>query len=220
MSGVEHPALVARWHRLLGDAGLEPVADPSPVSHLDALVARYREPHRRYHGVAHLAAVLRTLDELLAPEPVSPSVRFAAWFHDAVYDATAAAGANEAASADLADDVLGALDAPAALVGDVRSLIVATAAHLPVAVAQCAALLDADLAVLGGTEPAYRRYAEGIRLEYAHLDDATYRAGRAAVLERFLGRDRLYFTAVGVARFEAAARANLAAELARLTRPG
>lgn len=66
---------------------------------MDALVARYREPHRRYHGVAHLAAVLRTLDELLAPEPASPAVRFAAWFHDAVYDPTAPAGANEAASA-------------------------------------------------------------------------------------------------------------------------
>lgn len=217
MSALDQPTPAERWHHLV--AGAVPGAGVEAMTAMDALVARYREPHRRYHGVAHLAAVLRTLDELLATEPASPAVRFAAWFHDAVYDPTAPAGANEAASAELAGEVLGMLGAPPAMVADVRALILATAVHQPVAVAQCAALLDADLSVLGGTAEAYERYAAGIRFEYGHLDDASYRAGRAAVLQRFLDRPRLYFSAAGAARFEAAARRNLLAELARLTLP-
>jgi predicted metal-dependent HD superfamily phosphohydrolase len=55
---------------------------------LDDLLGRFREPHRRYHTVKHLASVLATADELLqdvaVPDP--GAVRLGAWFHDAVYD--------------------------------------------------------------------------------------------------------------------------------------
>ena len=92
------------------------------------------------------------------------------------------------------------------------------ASHAPAGPADPAAvaLLDADLAVLGAAPAVYQRYAADIRREYAHVPDAAYRAGRARVLQAFLGRDAIYRHPVTHAEGEAAARANLAAELAGL----
>ena len=48
------------------------------------------------------------------------------------------------------------------------------------------------------------------------MPEDRFRAGRAAVLDGFFARDRLFFTEAGRARYEAAARENLARELAAL----
>ncbi|PNW74159.1 hypothetical protein CHLRE_13g587650v5 [Chlamydomonas reinhardtii] len=80
-----------------------------------------------------------------------------------------------------------------------------------------ALLLDADLSALGGSPQAYAAYAADIRAEYQpHYGAAAYAAGRCRVLRGFLQRPELYFTSRGRSQHEAAARANLAAELAEL----
>ncbi len=79
-----------------------------------------------------------------------------------------------------------------------------------------ALLLDADLAILAAPPRRYAAYADGVRAEYAAVPERTFRAGRADVLARLLTRERLYVTATAQQRWEAAARANLTAELARL----
>ncbi|MCR8676396.1 non-ribosomal peptide synthetase, partial [Micrococcus sp. HG099] len=79
-----------------------------------------------------------------------------------------------------------------------------------------ALLCDADLEVLGRSPEAYRRYVQAVRRDFAHVPDADWARGRAAVLESLLGAERLYRTAPGRARWEAAARRNLEAELADL----
>jgi predicted metal-dependent HD superfamily phosphohydrolase len=186
------------------------------------LLARYAEPHRRYHGVAHLEAVLTTLDELSAARPAALerpagpalAVRLAAWFHDAVYDP--AAPDNEEASAALARSELLELDVAGEVIAAVERLVLATKTHTPCADAGAEALLDADLSVLGAPPEVYDRYAAAIRAEYAHVPDAAFRTGRQVVLAAFLARPTLFFTASGRARFEGPARANLRRELARL----
>ena len=77
-------------------------------------------------------------------------------------------------------------------------------------------LLDADLAVLGSEPNAYAAYATGVRVEYGHLTDEEWRAGRAVVLQHLLGRDHLYASAPAREWWEARADANLTAELASL----
>ena len=187
------------------------------VAAFESLLGRYREPQRRYHGVAHVLRVLRTIDELLpeadAIEPAA--IRLAAWYHDAIYDPRAPAGHNEAASAALAERDLGALGQPAERVAAVRRLVLVTAGHDP-ADGDEAVLCDADLAVLAADPATYTAYATGVRVEYGHVDDAAWRQGRAAVLRTFLDRPVLFHTPT-MARRDAAARANLAAELATLT---
>jgi predicted metal-dependent HD superfamily phosphohydrolase len=77
-------------------------------------------------------------------------------------------------------------------------------------------LLDADLLILGMPEGSYRAYARAIRQEYAWVDDAAYRAGRARVLRSFLERERIYATPELHDACEEQARANLNAELREL----
>ena len=79
-----------------------------------------------------------------------------------------------------------------------------------------AALLDADLAILGASAERYTRYAADVRREYAWVPDAEYRKGRAAVLEMFLARPRLYWHDVMYQEGEERARQNMRDELARL----
>lgn len=183
------------------------------------LRARYREPHRRYHDEHHLDAVLAAIDELADQASDVEAVRLAAWFHDCVYDPTRSD--NEQASADLAATLLPTYDYPADLVAEVRRLIMVTAEHRPVEGDQNGAVLsDADLAVLGAARPVYDAYARAVREEYAHVSDADFTTGRAAVLRGLLSARPLFRTALGRERWETAARANLRRELAGLLSAG
>jgi predicted metal-dependent HD superfamily phosphohydrolase len=186
-----------------------------PVSLVAELYARYEEPWRRYHDRRHLVAVLAYVDELAGLAGDADAVRMAAWFHDAVYDP--GRQDNEAASADLAQELLPAHDVAADQVAEVVRLVRLTAAHDPVdGDANGAVLCDADLAVLGGDPAAYQAYVDRVREEHRGLDDATFAAGRAPVLEALLAQPQLFRTATARERWDAPARRNLAAEIGDL----
>lgn len=186
---------------------------------VESVLARHREPHRRYHTVAHVASVLRVIEDLLehVHVPSRPVLEVAALFHDAVYDPRASD--NEARSAAWAVQVVDELGWSADDVGTVRRLVLATAGHEvdPGDVAG-AVLLDADLSVLGADAVGYAAYVAGVRAEYAHVDDDAWRIGRAAVLRSFLEREHIFTSVPMRAAREPQARANLGAELAQLSR--
>lgn len=195
----------------------------------EALVARYREPGRCYHTVAHVAAVLEHVDELVAAgEPVTDlaAVRLAAWYHDAVV--TLSGRGDEERSAVLAGQDLRALGMDPPRVERVARLVRATADHRADD-ADGRLLVDADLAVLGASPAAYDAYAAAVRGEYVRpgpggdgqgVDEATFARGRAAVLRALLDRDPLFSTPTLRARAEAQARRNLRRELAALEASG
>ncbi len=203
------------WRRLVG-VNTGRAGDAA----LDELLARHRQPHRRYHTATHVMWVLRHIDDLAADStPVDlDAVRAAALFHDAVYDPRSPT--NEHDSAVLARRVLADCGWEAARVERVAALIELTAGHDPAGDTDLGAdiLLDADLAILGAEPADYRAYVTGVRVEYAHVDDDGWRTGRAAVLRSFLDRPAIYRTASMQAARERRARANLSAELADLHR--
>ena len=183
------------------------------------LLARHDEPWRSYHTGLHLAEVLAELDRLApwSAAAASAEVRLAAWFHDAVYDPEAGAGANEEASAVLAASRLSALGVPAGVVAEVGRLVRLTAGHVvadgdPAG----AAMVDADLAILAADPGRYDRYAAQVRAEYRHVPDDLWRRGRAGVLRRFAAADRLYAVPVPDDDRDERARLNLRRELAAL----
>jgi predicted metal-dependent HD superfamily phosphohydrolase len=141
-------------------------------------------------------------------------VELAIWFHDAVYDPRAKD--NEARSAFLAAERLGPLGVPVVTVVRVMGLIRSTE-HLATAKTptdrDTAVILDADLAILGAAEDRYRRYAADIRKEYAFVPDEKYREGRAAVLQTFQSRPRIFHTQQLFEERDARARDNLGREL-------
>lgn len=177
------------WFRLLQRYGVAPALVFPPF---ELLAAAYTAPDRHYHNLEHLDEVFRTAGRLAAITDDTGPLHLAIWFHDVVYDPRARD--NEARSASLAVDLLGPIGVPAAVLDRVTRMIQATAhlGHQEPGDRDTATLLDADLAILGAPEDRYRRYAADIRREYSWVPDAEYRPGRAAVLERFMARPRLY----------------------------
>jgi predicted metal-dependent HD superfamily phosphohydrolase len=184
------------------------------------LAARYAEPHRRYHGHAHVRAVVRDAAvlarELRLPADERAVLTIAAGAHDVVYDGHP--GDDERRSASWARDWLARAGVAQAHVARAADLVLATVTHLAAPDDLTAwALLDADLAILGADPGTYDRYRAAVREEYAALDEWAWRTGRAAVMAKLLARDPLYGTGAARQRWEAAARANIARELETLT---
>ncbi|MGK5115128.1 HD domain-containing protein [Geodermatophilus sp. CPCC 205506] len=195
------------WAELAGDS-------PTSRTEWAAVVAAWSEPHRRYHDLAHLAAVLGLVGELSAAAADPAAVRLAAWYHDVVYDPRR--GDNEQVSAERARAGLRGL-VPEERVAEVVRLVLLTARHDPAPDDPNGAVLcDADLAVLAGPPAAYAGYASAIRAEYGHLSDAEFTAGRTAVLEHLLALPALYRLPAVAAEWTPLARANIAAELSLL----
>jgi predicted metal-dependent HD superfamily phosphohydrolase len=195
------------WAELAGDS-------PTSRTEWAALVAAWSEPHRRYHDLAHLAAVLGLVGELATAAADPAAVLLAAWYHDAVYDPTRPD--NERVSAQRARAGLRGL-VPDERIDAVERLVLLTAGHDPEpGDADGAVLCDADLAVLAGPPDAYAAYASAVREEYGHLSDEAFTAGRIAVLEQLLALPVLYRLPAVADAWTPRARANLTAELTLL----
>jgi predicted metal-dependent HD superfamily phosphohydrolase len=195
------------WAQLAGDS-------PTSRTEWAAVVAAWSEPHRRYHDLRHLAAVLGLVGELAGAATDPDAVRLAAWYHDVVYDPRRSD--NEQVSAERARAGLRGL-VPEERVVEVVRLVLLTAGHDPAPDdADGAVLCDADLAVLAGPPEAYATYASAVREEYGHLSDAEFTAGRTAVLEHLLALPALYRLPAVADEWTPRARANLAAELSLL----
>ena len=202
------PELELAWQRHIG-------ADQRL---LDRLLARHREKQRRYHTAAHVAWVIRHVEELGVVEPVDhlDEVVAAAFYHDAIYEPTHPA--NERASARLARRDLATLGWSDDRTERVGVMIEATAHQSPDAPSgDTAILLDADLAILPADPAAYSDYVSGVRAEYRHVDDDEWRTGRTSVLQGFIDHTSIYSTPTARERWERRARANIAAELAALS---
>lgn len=181
----------------------------------EELMARYGEPHRRYHTREHLAAVLDLVDEWADAASDPDAVRLAAWFHDAVYDPER--GDNEERSERLARRMLADTDLATERVEEVARLVLLTKTHGPAAGdANGQVLCDADLSILGSDPARYAAYAAAVREEYGFVPDDLFVAGRADVLSGLLELPSLYSTPAAKDRFEAAARRNLETELTLL----
>jgi predicted metal-dependent HD superfamily phosphohydrolase len=178
---------------------------PEPLRRF--VLTELASPRRHWHGLLHHALMLRTVAKAGHDELATRRLVLAVLFHDIVYDATR--GDNEEASAAVARRWLDGAEADA-----VAAMILATKRHDLATDSVTRTLLEADLAILWTpSERLYALYADGIRREYAHVPDADYRNGRAAVLAKL--RDQLtpFLSEERAARLAS----NLDGEIARLT---
>lgn len=191
------------------------------ATRLDAVLRMWSQPQRAYHGAEHLDRMLGATkwlaDELDVRDPaVTVSLELAVWYHDAVYDARSTD--NEARSAELARQSLGGL-LPDRTVAQVARLVLLTAGHsVSEDDLEGCLVVDADLSILGAEPAVYDNYRRGVRAEYAHLDEATFIAGRSAFLRGMLERSRVFNTAPARLAWQARAHDNMADELEILGR--
>jgi predicted metal-dependent HD superfamily phosphohydrolase len=187
------------------------------------LLELYRAPDRHYHGASHIEAMLNLFEANRARFADPSAVEAAIWFHDAIYDSRRSD--NETKSAEFAAAKL-AGHADDNRLARIAALILATATHeLPEgaddAARQDAALfLDLDLSILGAPGDAFDAYEAGVRREYGWVDEAAWRAGRAAMLRKFLDRPIIFQTEIFRQRYEKTARDNIARSLTALTGQG
>lgn len=218
--------LASRWDHLLPQH-----------SHIGAeLLDRWHEPHRIYHGPAHLRHALDSHALLLQLSPISqprpqpqpqPSIvveNLALWFHDAIYTtAGSPPGTDETLSAQLAVDLLGPTvssngDLTAPQVDEVARLVLITQEHNPRPEDEAGARVnDADLAVLGSAPDRYARYTKQVRTEFRDIPDERFSQGRATILTKLLRQGTLFRTPAAANRWEQQAQHNLRTELAHLT---
>jgi pantetheine-phosphate adenylyltransferase len=184
--------------------------------------AAYGNQARAYHNLDHLVHGLTEIAVWAANTGADADsvalLKKAFWFHDAVYATQPGEVSNEEASAALW--VSSGLDAANAT--SVVALIRATdhaqrgAIDHPLA----AAMIGADLAILGAAPENYDAYAQSVRQEYSWMPEAEYRAGRQAVLTHFdqaALNGKLFADPYFADLYQEAARENLAEEISGLS---
>jgi predicted metal-dependent HD superfamily phosphohydrolase len=194
------------WKTLLHGWGVAPIqADRT----FEEIVHAYFGSGRFYHTLDHAMDVLATVENLASHTKNLNAVKLATWLHDVIYDSKASD--NEERSARYAERLCQELSIPEGSL--VASLVRKTKTHDAGADADAQVLIDADLAILGASEPVYRDYAERIRQEYTWVPEADHRKGRRRVLENFLSRPKIFHF---LSQLEDPARRNMVAEIARL----
>ena len=190
--------------------------DPALKAELKAL---HSGADRHYHGLRHVEELLRLAGEYRGELTDPDAVEAAIWFHDAIYDSRKTD--NELRSAALARERLSGRVEPKRL-RHIIGMIEATAGHElpefddPAASWDAALFLDMDLSILGAPRDIFDAYEDAVRREYHWVAEADWRAGRRAVLERFLTRAYLFHTDLFRATLEIRARENLLHSLQRV----
>lgn len=205
---------IGEWRRLWGQLG----AGSINGGLMNQLVAAYSEHHRHYHTLQHLRECLAHAEAVrtLARHPAE--LELALWFHDAVYDPRRQD--NEERSARWAQASVLAAGCAQEVADRVGALVLATRDHRATdGDIDTRLMLDIDLSILGTSYARFDEYERQVRAEYAHVDDATFRAGRSRFVQELLARPALYATDVYRDTLEARARENLQRSLAATGRP-
>ena len=210
----DREALKERWDALMRALLRDPDGE-AERRYGEEFIEAWREPHRRYHGPAHLIAMLDRLERWADRADDPALLRLAAFAHDAVYRCEP--GKDERESALMAEVCGVGLGLSGARIDRMRRWIEATAGHAPQPDNDGKLFLDADLEILASEPDAYMAYAKAIREEYAAVPEALFRAGRAAAMGRFLERPTIYQHPRTPSSWERRARENLAREIAALT---
>lgn len=190
-----------------------------PKELIEGLKTRYSEPQRHYHTWEHVGALLRHWEAFRSQMNEPELVLWALYYHDAIYDPQAPD--NEEKSAELFC-VEAAPQLSPDQVAFVNDIIIGTKSHQLTGEwtgsrrDDMALFLDLDLSIFAAPKPVFDTYEQNVRKEYAFVPLEKFRAGRAAILKRFLDRDRIYFSAQCFEIWEEPARANLEKSIAAL----
>ena len=182
--------LKARWGRLAQALLLPADVTQSAWTEIEAA---YTEPHRSYHTLTHIEAVLSGLDihrDLFNDAHIA---ELALVYHDLVYDP--ARHDNESLSAaGLTARLSDHLDGNR--LKHACSHIEATRHHDETPDRDTNLVLDLDMSVLGAAWADYLAYARGVYAEYAPIyGSEAYAVGRVKLfLEPTLAKDRIFLT--------------------------
>jgi predicted metal-dependent HD superfamily phosphohydrolase len=175
------------------------------------LVNHYSENGRYYHDLTHIQRILNVVTSHKEQVRDFRSLELAVWFHDVIWEAEALD--NEARSAEYAENVLSELGLPSEIAARVSDMIMATTHNFPVEDKDAQILVDADLSPLGADEEDFKKQSRAIRKEFSWIPDDVYKASRVQLMNRFLSRERIFYTEQFYNSYEAQARRNIQREI-------
>ena len=176
------------------------------------ILQHYSEKDRHYHNLTHIQKMLDF--SFMYEDKIQDidTLQVAIFYHDIIYNSLSKN--NEIDSATLAVEQLSSTNFPKEKIRLVEQFIVSTQKHfLLIAHSDLDYFLDFDLAILGTERTVYEDYAEKIRKEYKWVPSFLYNKNRKKVLQHFLEREHIYFTATFRNQYEIIARENLVFEI-------
>ena len=191
--------------------GIGAAEDVETFEMLDAL---YSQPSRFYHDKTHVTECLSQFQKYRVHAQRPFEIEIAIWFHDAIYDTTAAD--NEEKSAELAEQRLALLKPDVDVISRVVDMILATKTH-EVSTSDSELMVDVDLGILGTPGDVFETYDQNIRKEYHWVPKEVYIPGRVKVLQSFLDREVIYHTTQIRHEYDRQARRNLSKKITELS---
>lgn len=180
------------------------------------LDAKYSASGRHYHNWRHISSMLEDLDAFHDEISDLNAVKWAIFYHDAVYSPFRKN--NEEKSAELAAKHMQKLAIDEETISKVQRMIIRTKNHYQNDVTDdndTFLLLDLDLSILSVSDFEYELYTQKIRKEYSWVPGFTYKSKRKVLLQQYLNAERIYRTAT-FQHLETAARENLQREISLL----
>lgn len=212
MNAIKINALKTHYYQLLS---LFAIDKQDIEQYWQALCCLYQQPHRFYHNLSHIDAMLDKFLDIQARIDDKSAVLFAIFYHDCIYHTPKKSQSNEQLSADYFYQHFHGL-LPDDLVKKVCCFILATERHqLLLQDSDLAYFLDLDLSILAEDHTIYQHYCQNIQKEYAHIHPLLYKMGRAKMLSQFLLKKRIFYSDYFF-RHETTARNNLKNELKNL----
>lgn len=217
--------LQAQWAQMMAAMDL-----PAGLDCFQALLKAYAEPHRHYHTLSHILAMLTHLDavksivrldrvdeanEKRQPDGIADipplgnvyELALAIWFHDAIYKPFS--NTNEADSAAWAERFLREHGYPDVGIARVHRLIMVTEHGVDLDTDDEKLMVDIDLSILATAPEVYDVFEVNIRKEYRKVPGFVFRKKRKALLQMFLDQQRIYHTDYFFSQLEQRARENL-----------
>ena len=193
---------IERWHALLRGLNVTPETEA-----FSKLQSAYAQDHRHYHTSRHIDECIALFDEVKQLAAYPAEVECALWFHDAIYEPMSSS--NEQRSADWMADFGRRGGMAAEAIDRIRAHIMATRHLSSPAGGDSSLVVDIDLAILGASPGRYDEFERDVRVEYRWVPGFIYNPKRAAILQSFLDRPRIYHWEPMYDRFELNARRNV-----------
>lgn len=187
------------------------IPEEKSIEIFNRVIGCYSESHRDYHNLRHIREMLDCLQNYKAAILDYPMVYISCLYHDIVYD-THASDNEEKSVEFLEKDFAGFLSKEQ--INTCKEFIIGTKTHQYLQNNfDSKIFLDSDLLILGREQNRYIEYMDSIRKEYEWVEKELYKKERAKVMQKFLDRERIYFTNEIFETCEKQARENIRFEI-------
>lgn len=167
----------------------------------------YREPHRHYHTVRHIAFCLRHMDPITADLVDPESLEMAIWFHDVIYDPRARDNEEESCRY-FARMAAGSMRDR--FIDRVNKLIMITEHQDVPQHRDLRYMCDIDLASFAVPWSEFLNDSINLRREQSHKSDRDFYDSKLKFLRGLLNRQKIFYTRVFYNHGETRARENIA----------